>query len=243
MLLQSVVYEFEIPPSVTNWLNACLHNNWADGTRPAIYIFTDRMEIISTGGLPANLSEEDFFKGISKPVNEELAKLFIRLDLMEQTGYGIPLVTKRYGKAVFEFLDFFLRVTIPFEFELEIDPINEDDPTNDPIIDPINEDDPTNDPINEDDPIIDPINGGDPTNDPINDPINEDDPTNDPIKILSLIESNPTANYEEYANHLGVSAATIKRKIGELKTSGRIVRIGAKKNGHWEIVGQNKAEN
>lgn len=41
------------------------------------------------------------------------------IKLMEQTGYGIPLVTKRYGKTVFEFLDFFLRVTIPFEFELE----------------------------------------------------------------------------------------------------------------------------
>ena len=101
------------------WFNACLHNNWADGTPPAIYVYTDRMEIVSTGGLPANLSKEDFFKGISKPVNEELAKLFIRLDLMEQTGYGIPLVTKRYGKTVFEFLDFFLRVTIPFEFEIE----------------------------------------------------------------------------------------------------------------------------
>lgn len=101
------------------WFNACLHNNWADGTPPAIYVYTDRMEIVSTGGLPANLSKEDFFKGISKPVNEELAKLFIRLDLMEQTGYGIPLVTRRYGKTVFEFLDFFLRVTIPFEFEIE----------------------------------------------------------------------------------------------------------------------------
>lgn len=66
-----------------------------------------------------SLSKEDFFMGISKPVNDELAKLFIRLDLMEQTGYGIPLVTKRYGKTVFEFLDFFLRVTITFEFELE----------------------------------------------------------------------------------------------------------------------------
>lgn len=66
-----------------------------------------------------SLSKEDFFMGISKPVNDELAKLFIRLDLVEQTGYGIPLVTKRYGKTVFEFLDFFLRVTIPFEFELE----------------------------------------------------------------------------------------------------------------------------
>ena len=103
------------------WFNACLHNNWADGTPPAVYIYTDRMEIISTGGLPQNLSREDFFRGISKPVNEELAKLFIRLDLMEQTGYGIPLVTEKYGKDVFEFLDFFLRVTIPFEFELDAD--------------------------------------------------------------------------------------------------------------------------
>ena len=40
---------------------------------------------------------------------------------MEQTGFGIPLVIKRYGKTVFEFLDFFLRVTIPFEFEIESD--------------------------------------------------------------------------------------------------------------------------
>ncbi|MBP5584259.1 MAG: putative DNA binding domain-containing protein [Bacteroidales bacterium] len=101
------------------WLNACLHNNWADGTPPAIYIYTDRLEIISTGGLPHNLSKEDFYRGVSKPVNEELAKIFIRLDLMEQTGFGIPLVTKRYGKNAFEFLDFFLRVTIPFAFEIE----------------------------------------------------------------------------------------------------------------------------
>lgn len=101
------------------WFNACLHNNWADGTPPAIYIYTDRMEIISTGGLPANLSKDDFFRGVSKPVNEELARLFIRLDLMEQTGYGIPLVTERYSRNAFEFLDFFLRVTIPFAFEIE----------------------------------------------------------------------------------------------------------------------------
>ena len=101
------------------WFNACLHNNWADGTPPAIYIYTDRMEIISTGGLPPNLSKEDFFRGVSKPVNEELAKLFIRLDLMEQTGYGVPLVAGKYGENAFEFLDFFLRVTIPFAFELE----------------------------------------------------------------------------------------------------------------------------
>ncbi|MBP5448665.1 MAG: HTH domain-containing protein [Spirochaetales bacterium] len=49
----------------------------------------------------------------------------LTLDLVEQTGYGIPLVTNRYGKTVFEFLDFFLRVTIPFEFELESEDIQD----------------------------------------------------------------------------------------------------------------------
>ena len=68
-----------------------------------------------------NLSKEDFFRGVSKPVNEELAKLFIRLDLMEQTGFGIPRVTQSYGREAFEFLDFFLRVTIPFAFEIAFD--------------------------------------------------------------------------------------------------------------------------
>ena len=77
------------------------------------------MEIISTGGLPVILSREDFFKGVSKPVNEELARLFIRLDLMEQTGYGVPLVVNRYGRDAFEFLNGFIRLTIPFACEID----------------------------------------------------------------------------------------------------------------------------
>lgn len=107
------------------WYNACLHNNWVDGTPPAISIFDDRLEIISTGGLPANLSKEDFYKGVSKPVNEELARLFIRLDMMEQTGHGVPLVVKTYGKEAFEFMDYFIKVIIPFAYELTDDGTHE----------------------------------------------------------------------------------------------------------------------
>ena len=43
------------------WYNACLHNDWVDGTPPAIYVFNDRLEIISTGGLPHNMTKEDFY--------------------------------------------------------------------------------------------------------------------------------------------------------------------------------------
>ena len=101
------------------WFNACLHNDWLDGTPPAIYIFNDRLEIISTGGLPYNMTKQDFFSGISRPVNEILARIFIQLGLIEQTGHGVSMVTKQYGREAFEFMDNFLRVTIPFNYKLE----------------------------------------------------------------------------------------------------------------------------
>ena len=45
---------------------------------------------------------------------------------MEQTGYGVLLVAEKYGKDAFEFLDFFLRVTLPFAYELENDDTQDD---------------------------------------------------------------------------------------------------------------------
>ena len=85
---------------------------------PAIYVFNDRLEIISTGGLPHNMTIEDFFGGVSKPVNEALAKIFIKLGLIEQTGHGVTAITDKYGQEAFTFLDNFLRVTIPFNYKL-----------------------------------------------------------------------------------------------------------------------------
>lgn len=65
-------------------------------------------------------------------------------------------------------------------------------------------------------------------NDPINDLIN------DPINLFDLIKQNPSGSYEDYAQKLNVSSATIKRKIAELKAEGKIVRKGSNKNGFWE---------
>lgn len=67
-------------------------------------------------------------------------------------------------------------------------------------------------------------------NDTVNDPIN------DPINLFDLIKENPNFSYDEYAQKLGVSSATIKRHIGELKNSGKIIRKGSNKTGYWEIV-------
>lgn len=96
------------------WLNACLHNKWSRLTPPAVYIYSNRIEIISTGGLPADYSLDDFYIGRSKPVNLELQKIMGQLNYIEQTGHGVPLIVSKYGKQAFDISDNFITVTIPF---------------------------------------------------------------------------------------------------------------------------------
>lgn len=96
------------------WINACLHTRWERLNPPAVYLYQDRIEIISTGGLPDDLTKEEFFKGISRPVNVKLQKIFGQLGYVEQTGHGIPLIVSNYGKQAFEVMDNYVNVTIPF---------------------------------------------------------------------------------------------------------------------------------
>ena len=97
------------------WLNACLHNKWTLKTPPAVYFFADRIEIVSIGGLPPNLSLEEFYAGHSRPINLELQQIMLQLDYIEQTGHGVPLIVSRYGKQVFNITENFISVSIPLQ--------------------------------------------------------------------------------------------------------------------------------
>ena len=99
------------------WINACLHNSWNEGIPPAVYIFDNRIEVVSYGGLPYGLSRDGFFQGISKPVNKSLLTLFILSKYAEQSGHGIPTIVSACGKDAFSFDDNLLRVTLKFAFE------------------------------------------------------------------------------------------------------------------------------
>ena len=70
---------------------------------------------------------------------------------------------------------------------------------------------------------------------PSSDPINS---SSDPIKdkLYQAIVKDNTLNYAAYAAMIGVSEATVKRRLSELKKAGIITRVGSNKNGHWEIV-------
>ena len=100
------------------WLNACVHTKWSEEIPPAVYIYDDRIEIVSNGGLPSALSKEDFFAGVSKPVNKKLLKIFSDLNYIDQTGHGIPLILKNYGKEAFYISEHTIIVTIPLNKKL-----------------------------------------------------------------------------------------------------------------------------
>ena len=63
----------------------------------------------------------------------------------------------------------------------------------------------------------------------------------DPIKsdliddLLKILTQKPNATYDDLAGELGVSAATVKRRLADLKKSGVIAREGSKKAGTWKV--------
>ena len=62
--------------------------------------------------------------------------------------------------------------------------------------------------------------------------------SSDPIKVrlYKAIQEDNSLNYAEYGALLGVSEATVKRRLGELRKAGMIMRVGSNKTGHWEVV-------
>ena len=95
-------------------LNALVHNDWTK-TEPQISMFSNRIEILSHGGLPRGLTKKQFFEGVSLPRNETLMRIFLSMDLVEHTGHGIPTIVEKYGEEAFEIEDNYIKCTIPYD--------------------------------------------------------------------------------------------------------------------------------
>ena len=110
---------FDFPSFREAWINACLHNDWNEGIGPSVYMYDDRIEIVSYGGLPYALSQEGFFNGTSIPVNKSLLTIFMAAQYARQSGHGVPTIVERYGREVFSFEDGMIKVSIPLSYERE----------------------------------------------------------------------------------------------------------------------------
>nr|WP_275052098.1 ATP-binding protein [Collinsella intestinalis] len=55
--------------------------------------------------------------------------------------------------------------------------------------------------------------------------------------VLQIVQKNPNFTVSQMAAALGTSKRSMERLVSSLKSQGRLVRVGAKRNGHWEVRG------
>lgn len=192
-------------------LNAIIHNDYINGAYPVFEIYDDRIEIISSGGLPVGLSEKEFFAGRSLPRNKELMRIFSDMDLCEQLGSGMKKILRIYPQSVFSVSEHFIDVRFDYAEEaMEI--LREQNQADNQK--PNVSDDRINDRIN----VI--INGR----------ITEIE-----RNIMELISEQPNATTDMFCQKTGKTARTVSRALKSLQEKGYLKRIGSRKSGVWEI--------
>ncbi len=89
-------------------------------------MFDDRIEIVSPGGLPSGITEEEYLSGkISVLRNRNLANVFYRLGFVEIFGTGITRIKQLYEasikKPAFEVSENTIKIVLPvFEKNLNL---------------------------------------------------------------------------------------------------------------------------
>lgn len=77
--------------------NMLVHRDYAMEVDARIEIFSDRIEIISPGGLPIGVLHEEFVDGrISKARNKKISDVFLRLRIIERLATGIRRIKEQY---------------------------------------------------------------------------------------------------------------------------------------------------
>lgn len=97
-------------------INAIVHNDYyTNEVPPKFEIFSDHIEIISAGRLPIDMTQEEFFSGVSSPRNKELMRVFRDVEMVEALGSGMLRIGKVYSlKRIFSFTTNFIKTAIKF---------------------------------------------------------------------------------------------------------------------------------
>ena len=61
---------------------------------PSVYMYDDRIEVVSYGVIPYSLSIEGFFFGTGISVNKSLLTIFMVAKYAEQSGHGVSTIVE-----------------------------------------------------------------------------------------------------------------------------------------------------
>jgi len=108
-------------------VNAVVHRNYAiRGSRIRVFLFADRIEVISPGRLPNTVTVEKLKRGVSYAVNPVLVKFMENLRFIDKLGRGLPMVYREAlthdRRVVFEEVGEEFRVTLGLNPESAVTP-------------------------------------------------------------------------------------------------------------------------
>ncbi len=98
--------------------NLLCHRQFMINAKAKIACYEDRIEIVSVGGLPEGITEEEYLNGlVSNLRNETVADVFHRLDIIEKFATGIKRIKNEYKKyaqkPIFEIRSASITVILP----------------------------------------------------------------------------------------------------------------------------------
>lgn len=80
--------------------NTLIHRVWDVDSQIRVSMFDDRIEVVSPGGLPSGITEDEYLSGkLSVLRNRNLANVFYRLVFVEIFGTGITRIKQIYSEA------------------------------------------------------------------------------------------------------------------------------------------------
>ena len=210
---------FEPVPVREAVINMLVHNDYTHGYTPVVELFSDRLELTSHGGLPEGLSEDMFFKGVSRPRNREIMRIFHDVDMVEQLGSGMNRILQYYDKGIFEIFEDTIKVV--FRFAMSVD---------DAI--------PNGSQMTREQSAISPRTDEKTVISPRTDKTIRKSVSKEAVKadILSFLRNNHTASYQEISDAVGVVRSTAGKYVKELVEAGLLRREGNNRSGYWKLL-------
>ena len=192
-------------------VNALIHRDYFINAAVRVFMFDDRIEIISPGSLPNHLTVEKVRAGNSILRNPILASFAAKGMLPYRgLGTGIRRVLKEWPEV--EFLDD--RTACAFTVRVDL-PIVPSEPAK----------------ANKGNKGAAKQGGNASINAPLSGVLSDTQ-----VRIVELISASPHISYDDLAERLSKDRSTVMRNISKLKALGILRRVGSKKTGHWEVT-------
>jgi len=214
------IYPFEAIRELL--INALAHRDWTRFVDVEIAGYKDRLEIISPGALPNAMTVEKMVAGQRSARNLIIVEVLRDYGYVDARGMGvrtkvIPALKAAGLEPIFHATDDYVK-TLLRKAEKHLDKENA----------------PANASLEEKKTVpgaqkVQKL-GKDAS---INAPL-----TSFQVQLVAGIEENPSTSYDALAETLNKNRTTVMRNIQKLKEMGVLKRIGSKKTGYWEVIGE-----